>query len=573
LGRDPELLARESIERVLPADARVYPNVRWNGPTRPGGPARDGETDIVIVLPDDGVLTVEVKGGTVTRDGFGRWYAGARALDESPFAQVEAGKWVLQQKMSADARWRGDPPRMLHAVAFPEADRASLDRAGMSLGTDAPLELVIDRADIRSVEASRAALDRVLAWWAGDGSRDRRLSAHALEVIEAVLEPAVSLRPMLSGDIVAGEEELLVPTNHQLGILTTLRSKRRAAIEGGAGSGKTLVAIEKARALAAVHYNVLFVCFNQPLSRAVAQHPDLAPHVASGRVTVSTFHELCRRLGQQAGTLPPQPAKPGAEWFSTSLPAALEAAIPTVGGAWQALIVDEGQDFDASWLESLELLLSEPGEDVFYLFHDPAQAIYRESVVGRLGLEEFPLPDNCRNARPIHELAYRFYSGDLDPAPLREDGREPTIVQAEPGAPTLDALRTVLQDLVQAEGVERSQIAVLTGVALHHSDVWRQHRFKGDLILWNGSVDDAGDSLGLPADRVVAQPPKTILCETIHRFKGLERDVVVLVELRPDDERVEKLLYVGATRAKHHLVVIAPPGLAARLAQGPDHAH
>jgi ATP-dependent exoDNAse (exonuclease V) beta subunit len=48
-----------------------------------------------------------------------------------------------------------------------------------------------------------------------------------------------------------------------------------------------------------------------------------------------------------------------------------------------------------------------------------------------------------------------------------------------------------------------------------------------------------------------------ILCETIRRFKGLERPVVVLVELKADDSRLSRLLYVGASRATQHLVVIA----------------
>ncbi len=56
------------------------------------------------------------------------------------------------------------------------------------------------------------------------------------------------------------------------------------------------------------------------------------------------------------------------------------------------------------------------------------------------------------------------------------------------------------------------------------------------------------------------QPPRTIRCETIHRFKGLEADVVILVELRPDD-RLRRLLYVGASRAKHHLIAIVTPEL------------
>ena len=50
-------------------------------------------------------------------------------------------------------------------------------------------------------------------------------------------------------------------------------------------------------------------------------------------------------------------------------------------------------------------------------------------------------------------------------------------------------------------------------------------------VLWNGAIDDAGVSLRLPADQVPAEPPDVIRFETIRRFKGLEREVVILCEL------------------------------------------
>jgi UvrD-like helicase C-terminal domain len=53
---------------------------------------------------------------------------------------------------------------------------------------------------------------------------------------------------------------------------------------------------------------------------------------------------------------------------------------------------------------------------------------------------------------------------------------------------------------------------------------------------------------------------------TIRRFKGMEREVVVLVELPTEGDRLDELMYVGFTRATTELVVIAPPELARRLA-------
>ena len=57
-----------------------------------------------------------------------------------------------------------------------------------------------------------------------------------------------------------------------------------------------------------------------------------------------------------------------------------------------------------------------------------------------------------------------------------------------------------------------------------------------------------------------------MLFETIRRFKGLERPVVVLCELPETGDRLDALLYTALTRATAHLVVIAPPALAGRFA-------
>jgi hypothetical protein len=281
---DAERLVRERVADALAERARLYPNVRWIAPTRPGGPARNGETDLLVVDPERGILAIEVKGGTVARDGFGRWYAGTGHLEEPPFRQVETGAHAIAGKLAENPGWSGAPPRIVHAVACPDADRASIGhgRTG-DLGPDAPIELVIDRADLRDAETTRAALERAFDYWAGDGARDRPLSDGQLAVIDEILEPAVILWPLLRGDIEAGEAELLVPTDHQLTLLKTLRNERRASIEGGAGSGKTLLAAEKARQLASQGATTLLVCFNQPLSKALAERPDLAALVDDPR--------------------------------------------------------------------------------------------------------------------------------------------------------------------------------------------------------------------------------------------------------------------------------------------------
>jgi len=74
----------------------------------------------------------------------------------------------------------------------------------------------------------------------------------------------------------------------------------------------------------------------------------------------------------------------------------------------------------------------------------------------------------------------------------------------------------------------------------------------------------SSSSRGLAPEDVPDEPDE-VLFESIRRFKGMEREVVVLVELPTAGDRLDELLYVGLTRATTELVVIAPPELVRRL--------
>jgi hypothetical protein len=553
---------RVAIRAALDDSYRLYPNVGWVLKETRDKPARDGETDLVIVHPERGLLVVETKGGRIRRDGTGRWFSGEHALPVPPFQQAETSKHALARKLVELPDWPGGRAdiRVGHAVAFPDAEVGALAAPGRGLGPEAPRELILDGALIRSRDAVHAWLEGVYAYWLGDGRRGRPFDRRQMSLIdETFAPPALELRPALLRHVEEGEEEVVRATQTQYRVLNTLRGQRRAAVTGPAGCGKTILAAEKARRLAKEGFRTLLVCFNQPLARSLAEI--LAGAQAPAGLEVSTFHELCLRLAREHGLLPsPEPTEKGREWFDQVLPSALEKAIALGGGRYNAIIVDEGQDFERSWLESLDLLLMEPGEGVLYVFHDPGQALYREDVVDTLGLPEYPIEENCRNPGPVHALAARHAQGLENVAVLRADGPDPEVIVAAPGHETTEALRKVLHRLVVEQRLAPGRIAVLVGGSLAGSGVWKKGQY-GDQVLWNGQYDDAGHSLGLAAGEVPPQPPDTVLCDTIRRFKGLEREVVILAELDPAAERPHQLLYVGTTRARQHLVVITPAPL------------
>ncbi|MBA2569958.1 MAG: NERD domain-containing protein/DEAD/DEAH box helicase, partial [Chloroflexi bacterium] len=405
-----EQLVIERVREAMPPDYRVYPNVHWVSRSRVGGPARDGETDLVIAHAERGLLIVEVKGGIIRRDERGRWYSGSNELTQPPFEQARTSKYAILGKLREDPDWSSMDPRAGHAVAFPDVDLATLPRGARVLGPDAPTDLVLDGTDLETPQTTRASVERAYDHWLGDGAgAGVPLGDHGLRVLDRLFEPQVELRPLLRRQISQESDELVALTKAQFDVLDHLRGVRRASIGGPAGSGKTMLAVEKARRLVGEGFRVLLLCFNQPLARYLSGQ--LEPQLVTGRLEVYTFHELSLRMGREAGVLPYEPPVKDQTWWDRTLPKALDDAAQTIGGRYHAIIVDEGQDFERAWLETLPFLLVEPWEDVFYVFHDPSQALYRPDVTDTLQLESSFIPDNCRNPGSVHDLANRFYTG------------------------------------------------------------------------------------------------------------------------------------------------------------------
>ncbi len=567
MGVSAERLVQERIAAALPNGARLYPNVRFIARTRAHGPAHDGEADLVIVHPDNGLLIIEVKGGAPSRDARGRWFVGKRELPRSPYAQAEAAKHDLRQAIEALPGWPiGHELRTGHAVAFPDVDLASLPAGHVLLGPDAPRDITFDIDDLAYPASARRALDRAWALWVADGSRGHPLDGPAMVAIDEFLAPTVELRRLLRHQVDDDRARLIRASNAQLQVLNFARNRRRVEVVGPAGSGKSLVAVEKACRLAIEGWRTLYVCFNQALATAVMREVEGRGEPQGRRPAVSTFHRLAETLAARAGLLGPKPANPGPEWFD-GLAANLVPAIEALSDVrYDAIVIDEGQDFAADWLLGLELLLQDPDHSILWVFHDPGQALYRDDVVGALGLEPFELFEDYRSPAPVAALAARFYRGPGEPTPMSEGGLAPVVMEADPGPPTVEAVRRELHRVVAVEGVRPWDVVVLSGRPAVDSEVWRQRRF-GNLELWNGAIDDAGRSKGLPGELVPDEPADdgVVLFETIRRFKGLERAVAILCELQPDADRLDALLYTALTRATVQLIVIAPPVLAARL--------
>ena len=278
-GEDTERLVTERLRAALPPEYRLYPNVEWTGPMRDGGPAEDGEADLVIAHPEHGLLVLEVKSGELSRDHEGRWWLGNLPLDRSPFEQAMRSQHQLVRKLESLPAWPERPggggprtPHAGHAVAFPSVDLGSLPPGHVLLGPDAPRELVLDAEALETPESTRAWVERAFGYVVGDGGRGWSLEEAGMRTLDELLAPTVALHRLVRGRIVDDAPLLLEASREQLYLLRRIR-ERRVEVIGPAGSGKSMLAAEKARRLAREGYRTLLVCFNQRLATTMLVRP------------------------------------------------------------------------------------------------------------------------------------------------------------------------------------------------------------------------------------------------------------------------------------------------------------
>lgn len=506
---------------------------------------REGEADFTLAFANAGLLTVEIKGGGVAVDAkTGTWSSidrfGATHEIKDPFRQAQSEKFAILDQVKGHPKWRGWLGKRVvsgHAVFFPDLHDVrplvNASRAGQIIG---------GQADLAQLQA-----------WAGQASafwrtgQEQNLGKKGVALVEDILCGSVEVRALLRAELAYAEAELIRLTERQARVLRIIGGRKRAVIAGGAGTGKTLIAIEKARQLAAQDQTVLLLCYNRPLA-------DVLAHGLANveRLTVMSYHQLCERrvalvrerigrdlLVEAAESYPGQGER---HKFEILMPFALALANDILADdLFDSVIVDEAQDFSDEYWFGVETLLKDPAEGAFYLFTDRNQAIYRRDAKLPIEDEPFFLTANCRNTTPIHTLAYGFYVGE-------------PVDQPELGGPDVDIVR-LETDAQQAAEIERRVRHLLLDEKVAPADivVLLAKRPKGALYELLGQHRLPGKTDWSFERRV----PGTILVDTVARFKGLEAPVVILWlgEEIVNAEEAETV-YVGTSRAKYLMHVV-----------------
>lgn len=561
LPSQAEAKVYRALRDKLPQDYVVFFQVGWIL-RREDEQAKDGETDFLVCHPDHGYLCIEVKGGGVSFDAAsGEWFSMDRHKQKhpikNPIGQALRAKYSIRSKLNEHPRWhdlslvnvlRG------HAVFFPDlSDTNVLSRPDM------PAVLI---GSAKTLLEPKAWIDSAFAYWGNDAGSFPPIGRRGIDVVREVFARSFIVAPLVASRLAEQEARRLVLTKDQMRVLDFLRSHRRVAVSGGAGTGKTVLALEKARRLASEGFKTLLTCYN----RQLADH--LSSMCAATRnLDVMSFHQLCHRqverANQASGRNLVTEAKvtyPGNDHYDVQLPNAFAYSLDVLPDRYDAIVCDEGQDFREEFWVPLELLLSDYERSPLYVFYDDNQNIYARAGTFPIQDEPFTLTTNCRNTAPIHVAAYKHYKG-VPVSPPDIEGDEVKF-DASPGRESQAAkINARIVDLVARQGVAPGDVTVLIADALRKADYYATLR-----------------RLPLPKPAIWLEEgirgSNTVLIDTIQRFKGLESPAVILWGLDTIDlARSEELLYVGMSRAKSLLIVVGNDATCAMIkAHLPDRA-
>lgn len=502
---------------LLPDDYYVFHSFRIS--TVQDNTFHESETDFVIFHKKHGVICLEAKAGHIKyKDGYWYYASGIPMHNDGPFNQASSNKWKLIKYIkNSKACALVDKCKFLHAVWFPSVSDNEL--RSMTLPPEADKALVLTKEALADPEKF---LTRIYSIELPNRIETNLTEAEAQKLIREIFCPQFNVFPSASLDSDLKKLVFHRLLREQAGILNFLEDQRSASINGAAGTGKTMIAIEKAQRNAAENQSTLFLCYNSQLKNFLSENysnPKIHYYTIAGlacKLCNTTFPDY-KRMKNVLEDM----------YFSGTFP-------------YDHVVVDEGQDFGSEILEQTDILQlihdliidNEEKNGTFYVFYDRLQLIQADKIPQFIEDSDCKLTlyRNCRNTENIAVTSLR---------PISE--RKPKLLEnAVKGTPA----KIHFCD-TKAKAMEELDMTIDNILA---------EGFKDVVILTCKTEDSSLLKSGIKDGRYRNKYRFT----TCRKFKGLEADVIILIDVDGESFNPDNVLiyYVGTSRARLRLDVI-----------------
>ena len=496
-----------------------------------------GEIDFVLIC-ERGIVCLEVKGGRIECQE-GKWiftdfYGIQHIKAEGPFTQVIGNMFslreVLKKKFATNPHMKNI--LMASGVVFPDIK--------FTKNTEEIIpEIIYDS----STENINNYINQVFDYWqARQYKEPSKLSPNDIKSIVDYLRGEFVFIPLLSNRLNDIDNNLIKLTNEQVQIVNALSDNLHLLIEGNAGTGKTLIAVNFANKCALEGKKVLYLTFNKNLSNYINKK------INDKNITVINIHALFGLyVNIDINKLKCNPTL----YFSEILPEQFFNFVTELSDdelekmKYDVLIMDEGQDIiKPSYLYSLDSILHgglRYGK--WAIFYDEKQNIYNSEYDDGFELlksydsTKFKLFINCRNTVQIGTYSSKVSGVKINEF-IRENGEEVQKIKYSDLTDYKSKIKEILKKL-RIEKIEQKDILFLSPKKYENST----------LAMCGISVNDINEDF----DEKVDLP----IYSTIHGYKGLDSKIVILIDLDYiRDENFSKFLYIAGTRARTLLYII-----------------
>jgi hypothetical protein len=516
-----------STAQMLPNTYTIFYSYKYYPDDQQGDQIR--EADFVIVHPMLGYLVIEVKQGEVNYNN-GRWYEykknGYQPMNKDPLEQARSAMYGILDHYKLKTGKSVFPLELRYVVCFPECSKITGD-----------LPAGIKENSIWTLHDLDQLDEKI---WSLFDAKESRSRSDAIQVlINKVLSPSFKVFFTLNDQINTHRNTLAINlTEEQERILYETEEDKRKIFLGAAGTGKTYIAMEKAKRLAVEGKKVFLTCYNTNLTKLFNDH------IQNDKITAHSFHEYIYEELIHKGYDLPQKDKieDTNEFYQNILPETAydHYSLLPIEDKFDAIIVDEGQDFTEAYFLCLEEMMKPDGE--YYIFADPNQNLFTDgSVIRKYKESKHKLSVNLRNSDKINDWITPFTNGKKTTSklnlnipvisiPFKSAEEERRLIQKEIGR-------------LVSQGLHPDRITILSPHKQENSSLQGLTRIKEWPL-----VDFRSGDVG-------------IKFSTIRAFKGLEADVSILIGIKDNDKICTTSdIYVGASRARFMLYVFHEVG-------------
>lgn len=505
----------------------VFFSVRWYS-VNDEGVREDSECDFLIFNPDYGFLCIEAKGGKgIYVDENDDWFLKEsdndeddRKLKKSPYYQAEQSMRFFK-KYYEDELETSFPGVYGSAVAFPNFELRS------PITVESPLELTIHLGDMGNLQKRIVEIFRY--YNVKRSGRASFMSPDAQKKFIGLINKRVALS-IAAGALIEDKERELEEVNQTQDVVINLLSNYpKAFIIGGAGTGKTWIGIKKIKQCLASGGRPLYMCVNRVLAGEVRGH------VANEKATIMTLDDFALSvLGDNA-----QKARVvnGCKEYGELL-GGMES-LPQ----YDLVVIDEAQDFTEDWAYCTNLLIKDGGS--LYVFYDENQNVFSRDFGEKFYIDSPPfiLRYNIRNTSNIYQYTKDRTNLGVDTLVNQIEGVEPDIRILQKKQQVITFLDSVINKLVNKEGVAVEKIVILSNIQYN------------DSVLSN--ISSVG---GYAITTDITKKEGFVRYSTVEDFKGLESDIVVFINQSykngPITKESRSIQYTAMTRARFYLYVV-----------------